>query len=51
VSKGAAVYNIAEDDGVVSSAKARRDLGFDPAFRLPERLARKLRSVQSEPLR
>lgn len=51
LSSGAGVYNIAEDDAVVSSAKAKRDLGFDPAFRLPERLARKLRSVQSEPLR
>ncbi len=48
VSKGTAVYNIAEDDGAVSSAKAMRDLGFDPAFRVPERLAQKLRSVQSE---
>jgi len=27
------VYNIAEDDGEVSIAKARRELGFDPAFR------------------
>jgi nucleoside-diphosphate-sugar epimerase len=27
------IYNIAEDDGVVSIAKARRELGFDPAFR------------------
>jgi nucleoside-diphosphate-sugar epimerase len=33
--KGAGVYNIAEDDGAVSSAKARRELGFDPAFRIP----------------
>ena len=34
--RGAAgVYNIAEDDGAVSIAKARRELGFDPAFRLP----------------
>ena len=51
VSNGAGVYNIAEDDGAVSSAKAKRDLGFDPAFRLPERLVRKLRSAQSEPSR
>jgi nucleoside-diphosphate-sugar epimerase len=29
------VYNIAEDDGAVSIAKARAELGFDPAFRLP----------------
>ena len=34
VRKGAGVYNIAEDDGAVSSAKAKRDLGFDPAFRM-----------------
>jgi nucleoside-diphosphate-sugar epimerase len=29
------VYNIAEEDGTVSIAKARTELGFDPAFRLP----------------
>jgi nucleoside-diphosphate-sugar epimerase len=34
VSKGAGIYNIAEDDGAVSSAKAKRELGFDPAFRM-----------------
>lgn len=34
VSKGAGVYNIAEDDGAVSGAKAKRELGFDPAFRI-----------------
>jgi nucleoside-diphosphate-sugar epimerase len=35
VARGAAgVYNIADDDGAVSIAKARRDLGFDPDFRL-----------------
>jgi nucleoside-diphosphate-sugar epimerase len=28
------IYNIAEDDGAVSIAKARQELGFDPAFRL-----------------
>jgi nucleoside-diphosphate-sugar epimerase len=28
------VYNIADDDGVVSIAKARSELGFDPHFRL-----------------
>jgi nucleoside-diphosphate-sugar epimerase len=27
------VYNIAEDDGAFSVEKARRELGFDPAFR------------------
>jgi nucleoside-diphosphate-sugar epimerase len=34
VDRGIGVYNIAEEDGAVSSAKARRELGFDPAFRL-----------------
>jgi nucleoside-diphosphate-sugar epimerase len=29
------IYNIAEDDGTVSIAKAHAELGFDPAFRLP----------------
>lgn len=29
------IYNIADDDGIVSIAKARRELGFDPAFRRP----------------
>ena len=28
------VYNIAEDDGAVSSEKAKHDLGFDAAFRI-----------------
>jgi nucleoside-diphosphate-sugar epimerase len=28
------IYNVAEDDGTVSIAKARRDLGWDPDFRL-----------------
>jgi nucleoside-diphosphate-sugar epimerase len=31
---GVGLYNIAEDDGTVSIDKARRDLGFDPAFRI-----------------
>ena len=35
VSKDGGVYNIAEDCGIVSSAKAKRELGFDPAFRMP----------------
>jgi hypothetical protein len=39
---GGGVYNIAEDDGAVSSARAMRELGFDPAFRIPARLAQKL---------
>jgi nucleoside-diphosphate-sugar epimerase len=34
VTKGAGVYNIADGDGGVSSAKAMRQLGFDPAFRI-----------------
>ena len=28
------IYNIAEDDGEFSVEKARRELGFDPAFRM-----------------
>lgn len=28
------LFNIAEDDGFVSSAKARRELGWSPDFRL-----------------
>jgi nucleoside-diphosphate-sugar epimerase len=35
VKNGAGIYNIAEDDGAVSIAKARRELGFDPAYRVP----------------
>jgi nucleoside-diphosphate-sugar epimerase len=36
ITRGAAgVYNIADDDGVVSIAKARAELGFDPRFRAP----------------
>ena len=31
---GAGIYNIAEDDGAVSSEKAMRALGFDPIFRM-----------------
>lgn len=37
--RGDGTYNIAEDDGAVSSAKAVRELGFDPAFRIAARLA------------
>ncbi len=29
------VYNIAETDGALATEKAQRDLGFNPAFRLP----------------
>jgi nucleoside-diphosphate-sugar epimerase len=43
VDKGNGVYNVAEDDGAVSSAKAERELGFDPAFRMPARLAREMK--------
>ena len=42
VNRGSGVYNIVEDDGAVSSVKAGRELGFDPAFRVSERLAREL---------
>jgi nucleoside-diphosphate-sugar epimerase len=35
ITRGApGIYNIADDDGTVSIEKARKDLGFDPAFRL-----------------
>ncbi|SDP51318.1 NAD(P)-dependent oxidoreductase [Afipia sp. GAS231] len=34
VTQGSGVYNIAEDCDVVSSAKAKRELGFDPSFRM-----------------
>jgi nucleoside-diphosphate-sugar epimerase len=47
VSRGAGVYNIAEHDGAVSCAKAKRELGFDPEFRVPERLAELLRTAES----
>jgi nucleoside-diphosphate-sugar epimerase len=37
ITRGATgIYNIADDDGAVSSAKARRELDFDPGFRLGE---------------
>ena len=36
VTRGApGIYNIAEDDGEFSIEKARRELGFDPGFRMP----------------
>ena len=36
VTKGApGLYNVAEDDGEFSIAKARTELGFDPKFRMP----------------
>lgn len=34
MAKGGGVYNIADDCDIVSSAKAKRELGFDPAFRV-----------------
>ncbi len=35
ITRGSAgIYNIADDDGAVSIAKARAELGFDPDFRL-----------------
>jgi nucleoside-diphosphate-sugar epimerase len=34
------IYNIAEDDGAVSIARARRQLGWDPGFRLNASAAR-----------
>jgi nucleoside-diphosphate-sugar epimerase len=51
VSNGTGIYNVVEDDGAVSNTKARRELGFDPAFRVPERLIQKLTAFQSEPPR
>jgi nucleoside-diphosphate-sugar epimerase len=51
VNRGTGVYNIVEDDGAVSGAKARGELGFDPAFRIPERLVRELRAFPSTPPR
>jgi nucleoside-diphosphate-sugar epimerase len=35
LTRGSGLYNIAEDDGAVRIDKARRELGFDPDFRLP----------------
>jgi nucleoside-diphosphate-sugar epimerase len=41
IARGApGIYNIAEDDGSVSIAKARRELGWDPSFRLNDSGAR-----------
>jgi nucleoside-diphosphate-sugar epimerase len=35
IARGApGIYNVAEDDGVVSIARARHELGWDPSFRL-----------------
>jgi nucleoside-diphosphate-sugar epimerase len=30
------IYNVAEEDGAVSIARARRELGWDPNFRLKD---------------
>ena len=35
VTHGTGIYNIADDEGTVAIDKARRELGFDPAFRIP----------------
>jgi len=43
VIKGSGIYNVAEDGGAVSSAKAKREFGFDPAFRIPAGLAQELK--------
>jgi nucleoside-diphosphate-sugar epimerase len=34
VANGRGIYNLAEDDGAISSEKAKRELGFDAAFRM-----------------
>jgi nucleoside-diphosphate-sugar epimerase len=34
LTRGPGIYNIAEDDGAYSIEKARRELGFDPSFRI-----------------
>jgi nucleoside-diphosphate-sugar epimerase len=34
LARGQGIYNIADDDGAYAIEKARRELGFDPAFRL-----------------
>lgn len=35
VTRGSGIYNVAEDDGTVSSDRAVVELGWSPAFRLP----------------
>lgn len=40
--KGNGIYNVTEDDGAVSSAKAERELGFDPSFRMPASLLQEI---------
>ena len=34
LTRGTGIYNIADDDGTVSIDKARKELNFDPGFRL-----------------
>jgi nucleoside-diphosphate-sugar epimerase len=34
LTRGGGIYNIADEDGVVTIAKARAELGFDPRVRL-----------------
>jgi nucleoside-diphosphate-sugar epimerase len=34
LTRGTGIYNIADDDGTVSIERARKELGFDPGFRL-----------------
>lgn len=36
--KQTGVFNIAEENGMVSTERARRELGWSPSFRLPERV-------------
>jgi nucleoside-diphosphate-sugar epimerase len=40
VDKGKGIYNVAEPNAFVRTDKAKRELGWDAAFRLPSRLAR-----------
>lgn len=35
LTRGSGIYNIADDEGTVSIEKARKEMGFDPGFRLP----------------
>jgi nucleoside-diphosphate-sugar epimerase len=35
LTRGSGIYNIADDEGTVPIDKARKELGFDPGFRLP----------------
>lgn len=42
------IYNIADDDGVVSIVRARQQLGFDPRFRAPDALILPRRPATSQ---